>query len=196
MIRSISTHVPLIVLPSPVSSHFKGSLRLSAFTPRTAAALRAGLLRSPERLSMLRREAVDRFLWWRAVQKWGVDDGIAREGGFGANKELEDDHDDDDEDARWEAPGGIWKRRPRRRAATISASKSRRTLDNPYYHPIDPLHLPSLIALSLSLFAPLKERIGSVLSSTVESLKEGKVQVALIGGFFVGVGVSLWVRPW
>ena len=129
MIRSISTHVPLIVLPSPVSSHFKGSSRLSAFTPRTAAALRAGLFRSPERLSMLRREAVDRFLWWRAVQKWGVDDdGIAREGGFGANKELEDDHDDDDEDARWEAPGGIWKRRPRRRAATISASKSRRTL--------------------------------------------------------------------
>jgi hypothetical protein len=161
---------------------------------------------------MLRREAVDRFLWWRAVQKWGtmgMDDGIKRER-IGASRRLverrgrvdgsvEDDDldDDEDEDARWDPPreaaaSGIWKRRRRRRGTTISANRAR-PLDIPQYHSIDPLHLPSLIVLSLSLFAPLKERIGSVLGSAVESLKERRVQVALIGGFCVGVGVGLWV---
>jgi len=152
------------------------------------------------------------------VQKWGVGMDNEREwigGGFGASRRLverrgrvgvvEDDDDDhyhdDDKDAppQWDASreaGGVWKRRRRQRATTISASKSRRTIDNPQYHPIDPLHLPSLIALSLSLFAPLKERVWSVLSSTMESLKEGKVQVALIGGFCVGVGVGLWAGAW
>ena len=213
IIRSLSTYVPLIVLPSRVSSHFKGNPRLSAFTPRTAVALRAGLFRSPERLAMLRREAVDRFMWWRAVQKWGTTNGGIKRERVGAGRRLverrgraggsveddEDDDGDDDDDARWdatrEAAGGVWKRRRRRRGTTISANRAR-PLDIPQYHSIDPLHLPSLIVLSLSLFAPLKERVGSVLGSAVESLKERRVQAALIGGFCVGVGVGLWVGGW
>jgi len=163
---------------------------------------------------MLRREAVDRFLWWRAVQKWGtMDDGIKRErigasrrlverrGRVGGSVEDDDDLDDDEEeDARWDASreaaaGAVWKRRRRRRGTTISANRAR-PLDVPQYHSIDPLHLPSLIVLSFSLFAPLKERLGSVLASAVESLKERRVQAALIGGFCVGVGVGLWVGGW
>ncbi|KIM42283.1 hypothetical protein M413DRAFT_444713 [Hebeloma cylindrosporum] len=222
IIRSLSTYVPLIVLPSSrvSSSQFKGSPRLSAFTPRTAVALRAGLFRSPERLSMLRQEAVDRFLWWRAVQKWGMgmDDGIAGLGGVSTSRRLverrgrvsgvEADYDrnaddDDDDDYKGDVSreagsgGGVWKRRRRRRATTISASRGR--VDIPHhhqYHAFDPLHLPSLIVLSFSLFAPLKERVGVALGSAVESLKEGRVQVALIGGFCVGVGVGLWVGAW
>ena len=160
---------------------------------------------------MLRREAVDRFLWWRAAQKWGMgmDDRIKRER-IGASGRLverrgrvggtteDNDRDDHDESAGWDGSrdaGGAWRRRRRRRATTISASRPR-ILDIPHYHSIDPLHLPSLIVLSLSLFVPLKERIRAILGSAMESLKERGMQVALIGGFCVGVGVGLWVRAW
>ncbi|KAH9478004.1 hypothetical protein JR316_0010237 [Psilocybe cubensis] len=98
IIHALSTHIPLIVLPrlssssiaasTPHSSSF-GSQRakLSAFRPPTAVSLRAGLFHSPETVSLLRKEAVERFLrWWeveRAVQgilegtfdgvSWGVE---------------------------------------------------------------------------------------------------------------------------
>jgi len=55
--------------------------------------------------------------------------------------------------------------------------------------PFDPLHLPSLLVLSLSLFAPLKERVACALGRL-------RVQLALVGGFCVGVGVGVCVATW
>ncbi|KAF9471156.1 hypothetical protein BDN70DRAFT_998716 [Pholiota conissans] len=57
--------------------------------------------------------------------------------------------------------------------------------------PYDPLHLPSLLILSFSL---LRECVGGAMRRTVGTLKETRVQVALVGGFCVGVGVGVWVR--
>lgn len=62
-------------------------------------------------------------------------------------------------------------------------------------HPsFDPLHLPSLIVFSVSLIGPLRVRVWASLQSAVESLNETKVQVALFGGFCIGVGAGFWAR--
>ncbi len=56
----------------------------------------------------------------------------------------------------------------------------------------DPLHLPSLIALSFSLFGPLKAHLGESVREIWLVLNETQVRVALLGGFCLGVGVSLF----
>ncbi|KAF8180405.1 hypothetical protein BJ912DRAFT_907259 [Pholiota molesta] len=60
----------------------------------------------------------------------------------------------------------------------------------------DPLHLPSLLILTVSLLAPLRECIGAVVLRAAGTLRETRVQVALVGGFCVGVGVGVWAREW
>ncbi|KAF8962285.1 hypothetical protein BDZ97DRAFT_1759354 [Flammula alnicola] len=77
IITTLSTHIPLIVLPRLQGPH-RGikststlfhSAKLSTFRPASAVALRHGLFRSPETVSLLRSEAVDRFLKWREVER-------------------------------------------------------------------------------------------------------------------------------
>ena len=60
----------------------------------------------------------------------------------------------------------------------------------------DPLHLPSLIAFSVSLLGPLKARLGESMRETWLVLNETKVRVALLGGFCLGVGVCLFTGRW
>lgn len=71
-------------------------------------------------------------------------------------------------------------------------------MDGPHAHGMhpsfDPLHLPSLIVFSVSLIGPLRVRVWASLQSAVESLNETKVQVALFGGFCIGVGAGIWAR--
>jgi len=215
IICSLASQIPLIVLsklstpadPDPFP-HPSPTLdpNLSSFAPRTALALRTGLFRSPETLASLRREAADRFMRWREVQRYlPFEDGRQRP--------LEcDDYARRDQDmtmvdnltmvdnSRLVALPG---RRMREGTVTGSAG-TRVTMDEddashekspaqtqfPAPHiPFDPLHLPSLLVLSLSLFAPLKERMACAMGRL-------RVHLALVGGFCVGVGVGVCVATW
>ena len=70
---------------------------------------------------------------------------------------------------------------PQRHASYASAAKPT----------FDPLHLPSLIAFSVSLLVPLKARLGESVRETWLMLNKTKVKVALLGGFCLGAGVCL-----
>ena len=82
--------MPLIIFPSnafdphlnraPSSS---GSPQLSAFRPESVHSFRHGLFHSPEALSSLRLEAVDRFLWWREIER-GVESVLDGTSGYSA----------------------------------------------------------------------------------------------------------------
>ena len=79
LVESLSTHIPIILLPPPTplnpspSPHDHArrasSSHLSAFRPTSIAALRTGLFRSPTTLATLRAEAAARFLRWREVER-------------------------------------------------------------------------------------------------------------------------------
>ncbi|KAF9457891.1 hypothetical protein BDZ94DRAFT_1325916 [Collybia nuda] len=58
----------------------------------------------------------------------------------------------------------------------------------------DPLHLPSLVLFSISLLGPLRVRLGRTVVRVVDKLGEASVQVALVGGFCVGVGVGVYLK--
>ncbi|GJE93162.1 hypothetical protein PsYK624_093210 [Phanerochaete sordida] len=97
LISELSTHVPLVMLPSHQSSsrsrayqphqspysrrpslqgfHTPGpsdtlrAVKLASIRPQTAHALRTCIMRSPEALSTLRLEAAERFMRWREVER-------------------------------------------------------------------------------------------------------------------------------
>jgi len=54
----------------------------------------------------------------------------------------------------------------------------------------DPLHLPSLIAFSLSLLCPLKTRLSESVQEIWVVFQETRLKLALLGGFCIGVGVG------
>jgi len=54
----------------------------------------------------------------------------------------------------------------------------------------DPLHLPSLIAFSLSLLCPLKTRLSESVQEIWVVFHETRLKLALLGGFCIGVGVG------
>jgi len=57
---------------------------------------------------------------------------------------------------------------------------------------VDPLHLPSLLLMSLSLLRPMQARlVRAVAAFSGRLARDGCVQVALVGGFCVGVGVGV-----
>ncbi|KAF8899824.1 hypothetical protein CPB84DRAFT_1780078 [Gymnopilus junonius] len=67
----------------------------------------------------------------------------------------------------------------------------------PYAHPpFDPLHFPSLLFFSASLLGPLKTKVGESVKGAVDSLREVRVQVALFGGFCVGLGLGFFAKGW
>jgi hypothetical protein len=55
----------------------------------------------------------------------------------------------------------------------------------------DPLHLPSLLAFSVSLLGPLGTRLERSVREVWGVLNETQVRVALVGGFCVGFGVGI-----
>ncbi|KAI0786951.1 hypothetical protein C8Q75DRAFT_254788 [Abortiporus biennis] len=96
LISELSTHIPIILfppLPHPTNSSYGANellvgahatslpshtptppsaqigLRISAIRPEDPHSFRTSLLRSPEIISTLRVEAVDRFLRWREVER-------------------------------------------------------------------------------------------------------------------------------
>jgi len=54
----------------------------------------------------------------------------------------------------------------------------------------DPLHLPSLIAFSLSLLCPLRTRLSESVQEIWVVFHETRLKLALLGGFCIGVGVG------
>ncbi|EIW79600.1 hypothetical protein CONPUDRAFT_166348 [Coniophora puteana RWD-64-598 SS2] len=59
---------------------------------------------------------------------------------------------------------------------------------------VDPLHLPSLLLMSLSLLRPMQARlVRAVVAFSGRVARDGCVHVALLGGFCVGVGVGVVV---
>ena len=75
LIKELSPHIPVIVLPLHTRLDLPGSSRLrrmhhaSSIRPRSPLDLRVSLLRSSDTLSTLRHEATDRFLRWREVER-------------------------------------------------------------------------------------------------------------------------------
>lgn len=83
----------------------------------------------------------------------------------------------------------------RRRASTLTVNEGGSTRNDLRGHahvPFDPLHLPSLLLFSISLVGPLRSRVNESIRAMLESLAEGRVQLALVGGFCLGLGVGVW----
>ncbi|KAF5318580.1 hypothetical protein D9619_010752 [Psilocybe cf. subviscida] len=263
IIHGLSTHIPVIVLPRLQGAHrvlqntSLTSAKLSRFRPATAVALRNGLFRSPETASLLRSEAVDRFLKWREVERavegiwegsrmwnpsssvlrqraqnaaarklgdkeWGrkgtpdmdsslADDTIVGEAWSKAKWEAEWMEDHSQAVARRMRQGTVTQRRASVRrilgshadfAPSLSEKDAREAPSSPHAHardpsscaPFDPLHLPSLFSLALSLLEPLRHRVGATLQGAATSMGDTRVRFALLGGFCVGIGVGFWAR--
>ena len=163
---------------------------MSSFRPSSPSALRNGLFRSPETLSSLRYEAAERFLRWREVER-AVENiaVIHRETAhYVAEKSQGWDK------ARWEAE---WEMRlsqdvaTRTREGTVTA---RPDTISPPAPCVDPLHLSSLLSLSLSLLEPIRDRLQKGMSSVWAKLSDGEVRVALLGSFCIGIGIGLMIR--
>lgn len=180
------------------------NFKLSAFKPTSAVALKTGLFHSPETVTLLRGEAVDRFLRWREVER-----------AFGeiesSRKRKRDWEQEGWTKAQWEME---WMenhslhvaRRMREGTITQRAVERTRTLDEHFHEDpkmydsisFDPLHLPSLVFLSFSLFAPLKSRVRQSVRRLWGdfSWQLSSMQMAIVGGvgFCLGLGVGLFTR--
>jgi hypothetical protein len=263
IILGLSTHIPVIVLPRLQGAHrvlqnaSLTSAKLSRFRPATAVALRNGLFRSPETASLLRSEAVDRFLKWREVERaveniwegsrmWNPSSSVLRQRAQSTARKLGDkewgrkravDVDDSLADdtiveeawnkAKWEAEwmedhsqdvarrmrqGTVTQRQAsghrvsgsRTDFAPSLSEKDARDVpsrasgahprDPSSCAPFDPLHIPSLFSLALSLLQPLRHKVGVTLQGVTTSVNDTRVRFALLGGFCVGLGVGFWAR--
>ncbi|PFH51159.1 hypothetical protein AMATHDRAFT_143228 [Amanita thiersii Skay4041] len=211
LISEIGPFIPIIVLPSLSTGSYGPAeetwrpMPISSFRPATLGALRSGLFHSPETLSQLRSQAADRFLRWREIECAVADIFAEREGRLSADAKKE----------RW-SPSSTWDKAKwesewmpnlsvdvakRMRQGTITQRTLRRNLSplpgittTQGSATYDPLHLPSLVIFSMSLLSPLKDRLDISFSSLWDALGEMQVRVALIGGFFVGIGVGLVVH--
>ena len=163
---------------------------MSSFRPSSSSALCNGLFRSPETLSSLRYEAAERFLRWREVER-AVENiaAIHRETvHYIAEKSQGWDK------ASWEAE---WEMQLSQDVATRARENTVTTRPDaisPSSPCVDPLHLSSLLSLSLSLLEPLRDRMHKSMSSVWAKLSDGEVQVALIGSFCIGIGIGLMIR--
>ncbi|CAA7268451.1 unnamed protein product [Cyclocybe aegerita] len=214
IISALSTHIPLIVLPRLHGPHREAPdpSKLSNFRPSSAVALRNGLFHSPETVQLLRSEAVDRFLRWREVER-SVEQIASRETRKRRLGEREwgrsKNHSLDVHVARREREGTVTKRSASHPKAALESSDhmsekeehdttSPRQPRQPYWHPqhpdFDPLHLPSLLIFGVSLLGPLKERLSQSVRGLFVALGEARVRVALVGGFCIGVGFSVFTR--
>jgi len=198
IIDNLGPQIPIIVLPRQPTPSCLQTSKLSSFRPTSAIALRTGLFRSPETLSTLRNEATDGFLRWREVER-AVDV-------IHSSRRKEDAVRGRDEQemwskAKWESD---WEtslshdvaRRLRRGTLTEkNLNRPQDELSSPRRsascvgNTFDPLHLPSLLMISVSLLGPLHAHIWKSIVTTVE-----KPGVAFLGGFCVGIGVGLLLR--
>lgn len=60
--------------------------------------------------------------------------------------------------------------------------------------PFDPLHLPSVLMISLSLLGSLRTRMGQSIHATWEKLSGYRLGLAFIGVFCAGIGIGFSIR--
>ncbi|THH21410.1 hypothetical protein EW146_g127 [Bondarzewia mesenterica] len=217
IVEALSADIPIIILP-PLPSQICPQLRLSSFHPVSALALCAGLFRSPEKLTLVRTEAADRFLRWREVERAvrtvhqarstvlanqsptpshhisGTDPNLSYFTDVGETRDV-DAKGDRWNKANWEAEWDSTLSRDvarRLREYTITSAPPALSHSSPSSSCIpaafDPLHLPSLLVFSLSLFAPLKERIAQV------QVTGGRLGFLIVGTLCAGIGIGLALR--
>ncbi|KAI9567766.1 hypothetical protein HD554DRAFT_2106744 [Boletus coccyginus] len=191
LIDTFTPHIPVIVLRhGPDQTRFPSRPHMSSFRPSSPSALRDGLFRSPETLLSLRYEAAERFLRWREVER-AVENiaAIHRE-----TARCVAERSQGWDKARWEAE---WEIRLSQDVATRTRENTVTTRPEGISPPVpcvDPLHLSSLLSLSLSLFEPVRDCFHKSMSTAWAKLSDGEARVALLGSFCIGVGIGLMIR--
>lgn len=139
----------------------------------------------------MRYEAVERFLRWREVER-AVENIAAthRETAYYIAAEKPQGWDK----ARWEAE---WEIRLSQDVATRARENTVTTRSDAISPPVpcvDPLHLSSMLSLSLSLLEPVRGRFHKSMTRAWAKLSDGEVQFALLGSFCIGIGIGLMIR--
>ncbi|KAF8064968.1 hypothetical protein FPV67DRAFT_162804 [Lyophyllum atratum] len=202
ILDTLGPEIPVIVLPRMSTSQLSPHTKLSSFRPSSAIALRTGLFHSPETIAVLRSEATDRFLRWREVERTSEDIHTSR-------KEISHHRNPDGmpwSKSKWEAEwvtslsqdvarrlreGTVTERTLQRSTHDdhlLVEESSHSCLSDSHY---DPLHIPSLVMLTVSLVGPLRARLRRSFSLLIETIGDSNVRSALLGGFIVGMGFGL-----
>ncbi|KAH0831225.1 hypothetical protein J3R83DRAFT_13806 [Lanmaoa asiatica] len=191
LIDTFAPHIPVIVLRHGLDqTRFPSRPHMSSFRPSSSSALRNGLFRSPETLSSLRYEAAERFLRWREVER--AVENIAASHRETAHYIVEKPQGWDK--AKWEAE---WEIRLSQDVATRTRENTITTRSDAISPPIpcvDPLHLSSLLSLTLSLLEPVRDRFHKGMARAWAKLSDVEARVALLGSFCIGVGIGLMIR--
>jgi hypothetical protein len=181
----LTPHIPVILMRhGPDHTHFPSRPHMSSFRPRSAAALRNGLFRSPETLSSLRYEAAERFLRWREVEcaVEGINASHRETISLSSNEPLWNK-------AQWEAE---WESRLSQDVAI--SCKREDPVRVPERQCFDPLHLSSLISFSLCLLDPATRLLSRSVSTFVDKLADSQVRLAMVGSLCLGIGIGMMVR--
>ncbi|KAG0697165.1 hypothetical protein DFH29DRAFT_1023170 [Suillus ampliporus] len=181
----LTPHIPVILMRrGPDHTYFPSRPHMSSFRPRSAAALRSGLFRSPETLSSLRYEAAERFLRWREVE-------CALAGINASRRETVSlsSHGPSWNKAKWEAE---WESRLSQDVA-ISCEREKPVRD-PAQQCFDPLHLSSLVSFSMCLLDPARKLLSRSISTFVDKLADTQVRIAVVGSLCLGIGIGMMIR--
>ncbi|KAG2345242.1 hypothetical protein BDR05DRAFT_880778 [Suillus weaverae] len=181
----LTPHIPVILMRhGPDHTHFPSRPHMSSFRPRSAAALRNGLFRSPETLSSLRYEAAERFLRWREVE-------CAVEEINASHRETVSLSSNEAfwNKAKWEAE---WESRLSQDVAISCEREDPARV--PEQQCFDPLHLSSLLSFSLCLLDPATRLLSRSVSTFVDKLADSQVRVAMVGSLFLGIGIGMMIR--
>lgn len=181
----LTPHIPVVIMRlGPDHTHFPSRPHMSSFRPRSAAALRNGLFRSPETLSSLRYEAAERFLRWREVEcaVEGINASHRETVSLSSNEHLWNK-------AKWEAE---WESRLSQDVA-ISCERED-PVRIPEQQCFDPLHLSSLVSFSLCLFDPATRLLSRSVSTFVDKLADSQVRIAMVGSLCLGIGIGMMIR--
>ncbi|KAG2160082.1 uncharacterized protein EDB93DRAFT_1237295 [Suillus bovinus] len=181
----LTPHIPVILMRrGPDHTHFPSRPHMSSFRPRSAAALRNGLFRSPETLSSLRFEAAERFLRWREVEcaVEGINASHRETISLSSNAPLWNK-------AKWEAE---WESRLSQDVAVSCERED--PVRVPEQQCFDPLHLSSLISFSLCLLGPATRLFSRSISTFVDKLADSQVRMAMVGSLCLGIGIGMMIR--
>ncbi|KAF8576272.1 hypothetical protein K439DRAFT_1664680 [Ramaria rubella] len=198
LLSKLATHIPVISIPSPSLPHAsrsssrartrRATVTAPSFRSSTPAHLRTTLFRRPAALHTLRRQAAERFLWWREVE-------TAKHQTDPLDKLLGNRQPNDDlpiEKWDWEARLSHDVALARAAMEPKMSSPSEPHACPPYANlSFDPLHIPSLFLLSLSILRPLRD---SVVARLRIGVRTRWFAATVISAFCAGVGVGYLLR--
>lgn len=212
LVEQLSPHIPIIALP-PFPSSRRSSQHLSFFRPPDSTALRSHLFRSPETLTSLRMEAVDRFLRWREVHR--VHNALTSSIPT-TSSTLTRTHPYSPTGTRWNKADweAEWDYKLSKEISDLRTSTnpppspskppspSNSSSCGAYYSPttFDPLHLPSIFVFSLSLLSPLRYHIFGEPMETLDNPPTTRSPrsvnwgiMGIMGAFCAGIGLGVLI---